>query len=82
LKSEKARLPGIIIIAKWFVLKGSGYDKFAGYFFKGKLKFNFRSLIMEKVRSQGAADKFIRNEFEQLSATKLPQRGEVQGCTS
>ncbi len=28
------------------------------------------------------ADKFIWNEFEQLSETKLPRRGEVHGRTS
>jgi hypothetical protein len=35
----------------------------------------------EKWVSRGVADKFIWNEFEQLSETKLPRRGEVQGCT-
>ena len=39
-------------------------------------------LRQQQSNQPNEVDKFIGNEFEQLSAAKLPRRGEVQGRTS
>ncbi len=40
------------------------------------------SSIAQQTISRGGADKFIWNEFEQRSLTKLPRSDEVHGRTS
>ncbi len=46
------------------------------------LEMGVKHRLIKKVQSRGIADKFIWNEFEQQSVTKLPRSGEVHGRTS
>ena len=41
-----------------------------------------KALHRTETSSRDLADKFIRNEFEQLNEMKLPRSGEVHGRTS